>query len=132
MGKEKRCTWLFFSDSQEALKALKAPAQQSGQFLICNITALAATINKSGFASVHYQWCPGHSKILGNEEAHVKESHSLDTPRCWWCIAREQTVFISTQNADNGGKSEESSSENWENSALAGKTEQKKDGLQSC
>ena len=61
---------IIFSDSQEALKALKAPAQQSGQFLIRNITSLAATINKSGSASVRYQWCSGHSKILGNERAH--------------------------------------------------------------
>lgn len=47
--------FIIFSDSQEALRALKTPAQQSGQFLIRNIISQAAIINMSGFASVRYQ-----------------------------------------------------------------------------
>lgn len=70
-GRKELLHSIIFSDSQEALKALKTPAQQSGQFFIRNITSQAATINKSRFASVRYQWCPGHSKVLGNEKAHT-------------------------------------------------------------
>ena len=61
---------IIYSYSQEALKALKNPGQQSAQFLIRNITKHAAEINQLKNASICYQWCPGHSKVPGNEEAH--------------------------------------------------------------
>ncbi len=61
---------IIYSDSQEALKALKNPGQQSAQFLIRNIIKHAAEINQLKHASICYQWCPGHSKVPGNEEAH--------------------------------------------------------------
>ena len=58
----------IYSDSQEALKALMNPGQQGAQFSIRNVTKLAAEISQ--YASICYQWCPGHSKVPGNEEAH--------------------------------------------------------------
>ena len=70
-GKKETLHSVIFSDSQEALKALSNPGQQSGQFLIRNIICQAAIINQSGFASIRYQWCPGHSKVPGNEKAHI-------------------------------------------------------------
>lgn len=58
----------IYSDSQEALKALMNPGQQSAQFLIRNITKLAAEISQC--ASICYQWSPGHLEVPGNKKAH--------------------------------------------------------------
>lgn len=60
-----------FSDSQYALKALKRIGQDSGQFLVGSIASLGHGINSSSSnVKVCFQWCPAHSKILGNEIAH--------------------------------------------------------------
>lgn len=65
---------VLYSDSQEALKAMGNPGQQSAQFLIRNITKRAAEINKSRTTSrttcILYQWCSGRAKIPDNEGAH--------------------------------------------------------------
>lgn len=61
---------VLFSDSQEALKSLKSPGQQSGQALITSIIRNAQDINQLTKASVQFQWSPGHSNIPGNETAH--------------------------------------------------------------
>lgn len=60
-----------FSDSQYALKALKRIGQDSGQVLVGSIASLSHGINSSSSnVKVCFQWCPAHSKILGNKIAH--------------------------------------------------------------
>ena len=62
--------FIIYSDSQEALKALKKPGQQSAQFLLRNITKHGAEINQLKNASICYKWCLGHSKVPDNKKAH--------------------------------------------------------------
>lgn len=35
-------------------------------------------MNKSGFASILYQWCPSHSKVLWHEKAHTLLKKDID------------------------------------------------------
>lgn len=60
---------IIFSNSQEALRCLQTSGQQSDQNIVQKITQYAYEIGKSGKAPISFQWCPGHSKIMGNDRA---------------------------------------------------------------
>ncbi len=80
---------IIFSDSQEALRALKTPAQQSGQFLIRNIISQAAIINMSGFVSVRYQWCP-------DEKAHTLSRKATDSGNIIQSISASKILLLAS------------------------------------
>ena len=59
--------WIF-SDSQAALKGLKAGQNRANHTLYQKIYKIAETIDKKGI-KIHISWVPGHLGIYGNEKA---------------------------------------------------------------
>lgn len=57
------------SDSQAALRALKAPACQSGQWVLRQITHSIHELEKSRGHTIMLQWIPGHANVVENERA---------------------------------------------------------------
>lgn len=53
----------IFSDSQAALKALREPACQSGQWLLRKITLDISTLEKETGHTISVRWVSGHSKV---------------------------------------------------------------------
>ena len=73
----------IFSDSLSALQALQNPGQQSGQSVLRSITYRVHEIETmlNGSYRIQIQWCPGHSKVVGNEIAHHLASQSTEMGR---------------------------------------------------
>lgn len=61
----------IFTDSQSALKVLKNPRRQSGQFLIREIICQSQDLLSRGGPTITFHWVPGHANVLGNETAHI-------------------------------------------------------------
>ena len=70
----------IFTDSLGALQALQKPGQQSGQSVLRNITYNTHKIETllSKTYKIQLQWCPGHSKVIGNEMAHYLATQSTE------------------------------------------------------
>ena len=60
----------IFSDSQAAIKAIRNPARQSGQFIISKILDNIENLRvQNPSMYIYLQWIPGHHNIEGNEQA---------------------------------------------------------------
>lgn len=57
-----------FSDSQAALKAMRAPRMSSGQQILALLLQEIKALRKEG-VEAHYHWIPGHEGVRGNERA---------------------------------------------------------------
>ena len=60
---------VILSDSQSALKALRNPSRQSGQWLLRKIIMDIDKLKKKAGHTVSLCWVPGHAKVKENEEA---------------------------------------------------------------
>ncbi|RAK94816.1 ribonuclease H family protein, partial [Aspergillus ibericus CBS 121593] len=58
----------IFSDSQAALKAMRAPRMSSGQQILALLLREVEELRKEG-VKVNYHWIPGHEGVRGNERA---------------------------------------------------------------
>jgi hypothetical protein len=61
------------TDNQAALKSIRNPAHQSGQFILKGIIKIIARIKRNG-QEIYLRWVPAHEGIAGNEKAH-QEAH---------------------------------------------------------
>lgn len=64
-------TTTIFTDSQSAIKSLRRPYHQSGQFLIARIIKSIDTISATFGNKIAIRWVPSHEGVKGNERAHA-------------------------------------------------------------
>jgi len=70
----------IFSDSQSALQMLANPRQQSGQAVLRSISErLERITTQTAATKVGLRWVPGHSGVLGNEDAHRLAQQATET-----------------------------------------------------
>ncbi|KAH8798635.1 hypothetical protein F5884DRAFT_647505, partial [Xylogone sp. PMI_703] len=56
-------------DCQSAMKSLRRPHQQSGQYIIREIIQITAGLRREG-TKITLRWVPVHEGVHGNELAH--------------------------------------------------------------
>ena len=80
----------------DAFQALQKPGQQSGQSVFRNITYTAHKIETmlSGAYKVQLQWCPKHSKVIGNEMAHHLAAQNIEIEKV---IQEDKTTALLLQ-----------------------------------
>lgn len=66
----------LLSDCQEALRAVRRPARQSGQGIIKELYKALHRLTRKGVA-IKFQWVPGHAGIQGNEDCHQMATRAL-------------------------------------------------------
>ena len=59
---------IIFTDNQAAIQACAAPRRSSGQYILHQISQLAARLRGHGW-NIQLQWLPGHEGVYGNERA---------------------------------------------------------------
>src|SRR5438046_8433125 len=60
----------IFTDNQSTIQTIKAPKQQSGQYIIKSILDKIDEIHEAKpTCNIHIKWVPGHKDIEGNEQA---------------------------------------------------------------
>ena len=59
---------IIFTDNQAAIQACAAPGRSSGQYILRQISQLAAQLQGRGW-NIQLQWLPGHEGVYGNERA---------------------------------------------------------------
>ena len=57
---------IIFTDNQAAIQACAAPGRSSGQYILRQISQLAAQLQGRGW-NIQLQWLPGHEGVYGNE-----------------------------------------------------------------
>ena len=57
---------IIFTDNQAAIQACAAPRRSSGQYILHQISQLAARLRGHGW-NIQLQWLPGHEGVYGNE-----------------------------------------------------------------
>lgn len=72
---------IILTDSQAAIRACAAPGRSSGQYILHQISQLAAQLQEHGW-NIQLQWLPGHEGVYGNEHADALAKDATGSPAC--------------------------------------------------
>ena len=72
---------IIFTDNQAAIQACAAPGRSSGQYILRQISQLAAQLQERGW-NIQLQWLPGHEGVYGNERADALAKDATGSPAC--------------------------------------------------
>ena len=83
---------IIFTDNQAAIQACAAPRRSSGQYILHQISQLAAQLWGHGW-NIQLQWLPGHEGVYGNEHA---DALAKDATGFLACDDMEEPVLMAS------------------------------------